>query len=182
MTFHDLAPPVIETERLLLRPPRAEDFAAYADYVSDPVATAHIGGARSRPMAWRLFCQYGGAWALWGFSIFMVFERATGGLIGCVGPQQPEGWPGPEVGWALTTAAQGRGLAAEAASAAMDFAVDRLGWAEVVHNIAADNAPSQALARRLGSIPLREAMLPDPVNKPVIVWGQSAEQWRARRR
>ena len=182
MSFHDLEPPVIETERLLLRPPRGEDFAAYADYVADPVANAHIGGAQSRSMAWRTLCQYGGAWAMFGFSMFLVFERATGDLVGRVGCQHPEGWPGPEVGWGLKTSAQGRGLAAEAASAAMDFAVDRLGWTEITHAIAADNAPSQALARRLGSAPLREAMLPDPINRPVTVWGQSAEAWRGRRR
>ena len=40
---------LITTDRLILRPPMAEDFDAYADYVSDPEGMAMIGGAQSRP-------------------------------------------------------------------------------------------------------------------------------------
>ncbi len=63
----------------------------------------------------------------------------------------------------------------------MDFAFDELGWTEVIHSIDAANAPSQAVAKRLGSTILRQAMLPDPINHEVDIWGQTREQWRARR-
>ena len=85
------------------------------------------------------------------------------------------------MGWALSTRTWGKGYAVEAASASMDYAFDVLGWTDVVHCIAPENAPSQAVARRLGSTVLRQAMLPPPVSKPTEVWGQTRAQWRARR-
>ena len=76
----------------------------------------------------------------------------------------------------------GKGYAFEAASASMDFAVDQLGWDEVIHCIAPENHPSRRLAERLGSTILRQATMPPPVEThKVDIWGQSAAQWRARR-
>ena len=86
-----------------------------------------------------------------------------------------------EVGWALHGDAQGKGYATEAAARAMDWAVDDLGWTEVIHCIDPLNEPSMAVARRLGSRVLREAMLPEPISHGCVVWGQSADAWRARR-
>lgn len=45
----------IETERLILRPPRAEDFDACAANMADAVATFFIGGQQPRAAAWRGF-------------------------------------------------------------------------------------------------------------------------------
>jgi len=86
------------------------------------------------------------------------------------------------VGWALHADARGRGIAYEAACACMDYAVDVLGWTDIIHSIDPDNRPSQQLALRLGS-PLRgPGKLPAPhQDAPVELWGQTAEQWRARR-
>lgn len=173
--------PTLQTARLTLRPPAPENFDAFADMLADPAVMATLGGVRSRPVAWRMFCGYAGGWALYGLSMFMVFRRDTGAFVGRIGPLQPDGWPGTEVGWGLTRDALGQGFATEAAAACMDFAFDALGWEEAIHCIDAANAPSQAVARRLGSRVLREAVLPDPINAPTVVWGQSREDWRARR-
>lgn len=173
--------PVIETERLVLSPPRPEHFDAFAAMLADPEVMATLGGVQTRAVAWRMFCGYAGAWALYGFSMFMAHRRDTGGFVGRVGPLRPEGWPGTEVGWGVTREAQGRGYAYEAAVAALDFAFDQLGWEEAIHCIAPGNARSEALARRLGSTVLREAVLPDPINRPTTVWGQTRAAWRARR-
>jgi RimJ/RimL family protein N-acetyltransferase len=78
-------------------------------------------------------------------------------------------------------AAQGHGYALEGATAAMDFAVDHLGWTEIIHCIAPENLASIRLAQRLGSSLLRQATMPDPIEKPIDVWGQTAAMWRARR-
>ncbi len=44
------------------------------------------------------------------------------------------------------------------------------------------NAPSQAVARRLGSSNLGTGSLPAPYDTaPIDIWGQSREAWRARR-
>ena len=174
--------PVLTTSRLLLRPPRAEDLDAFAEMMADARVMGFLGGAQSRPVAWRTLCGYGGQWALFGFSQFMTFRRDTGAFIGRIGPLAPEGWPGTEVGWGLTHDAQGFGYATEGSAACMDWAFDHLGWTEAIHTIVPENAPSQDVARRLGSTPLREVVLPDPINLPTTAWGQSRAQWRENRR
>jgi len=174
--------PTLQTERLILRPTRAEDFDAYAAFMADP-STIHIGGPQVRAAAWRGFANVAGAWAMQGFSMFSVIERSTGDWVGRVGPWMPEGWPGPEVGWGIVPEAVGKGYATEAAIAAMDWAFDHLGWTDIIHTIAPDNIASQRVAQRLGAVNRGPGKLPPPVDAyPVEIWGQSREDWRARRR
>jgi RimJ/RimL family protein N-acetyltransferase len=112
-----------------------------------------------------------------------VIEKASGRWIGRLGPWQPEGWPGAEIGWGLTPAAWGKGYATEGAAAAIDWAFDSLGWDDVIHCIAADNRPSARVAERLGSARRGQDRLPPPFDgEPVDIWGQTREQWRARTR
>lgn len=175
--------PVLETERLRLRVPEARDFEGYARMALDEEAMRHIGGTQPRAAAWRRFLQMPGAWAVQGFAMFTVEDKSTGEWLGQVGPWQPEGWPGTEVGWALQRGAWGRGYAVEAAIASIDWAFDHLGWSEVIHSIAPNNHASQALAQRLGSVNRGPGKLPEPfADEAVDIWGQSREQWRARRR
>ena len=180
MSRDDFDGPVIETERLRLRPPVLADFDAYAAYVADPEGMHFIGGAQSRAVAWRTFMVYAGAWAMGGPSMFFVFERDGGAFVGRIGPWRPEGWPGCEVGWGIARRHFGRGYAGEAARAGMDFAFDRLGWTDVIPSIDPANAPSIALAERLGSRRREDALLPDPFNRMIGVWGQTREAWRRR--
>jgi RimJ/RimL family protein N-acetyltransferase len=176
MVSSDLGPTLV-TERLILRPPVAEDFDPYAQLLADESTARFIGGVQSRADAWRGFLTMAGAWVMQGFSFFTVVERASGQWVGRVGPMKPEGWPGTEVAWSLGAAFHGKGYATEAATAAIDWAFDYLGWTEVIHTIHPDNVPSQAVAARLGSVNLRQAQMPSPID----IWGQSREQWRARR-
>lgn len=169
----------IETERLILRPPRAEDFDAYAAKMADAEATRFVGGPQARAVAWRAFLGKAGAWMIQGFSMFSVIEKASGQWIGQLGPWHPEGWPGTEVGWGLARAAWGKGYAWEGSVAAIDWAFDQLDWNEVIHSIAPDNIASQALARRLGATCRGPGKLPAPhEDAPVEIWAQTREQWR----
>lgn len=175
--------PLLKTQRLLLRPPTQDDFPAFADMMSDNEHVRFIGGSQLRATAWRTWAMLAGSWSLLGFGMFSVIERATGHWIGRVGPWAPEGWPGNEVGWGLSSAATGKGYGVEAASAALDWTFNTLGWRDVIHIIAPANLPSAALAARLGSTNLGPTKLPPPLDAIVVdAWGQSAQQWRARRR
>jgi RimJ/RimL family protein N-acetyltransferase len=174
--------PTLETQRLILRPPQAEDFEAWAVFKSDEETCRHIGGVEARASAWRSFAAMIGVWHLKGFAMFSVIEKETGEWVGRVGPWQPEGWPGTEVGWSIVRDRWGRGYGPEAAGAAMDWAIDNLGWTEVIHIIDPDNANSKAVAAKLGSRLLRMGRLPPPYDtKDIEIWGQSREQWLARR-
>ena len=78
--------------------------------------------------------------------------------------------------------AWGKGYATEGSIAAIDWAFDQLGWTEVIHSIAPDNAASQSVARRLGSRLIGPGRLPEPFQElPVEIWGQSRDAWRGRR-
>ncbi|HEY0332768.1 MAG TPA: GNAT family N-acetyltransferase [Stenotrophomonas sp.] len=173
--------PILETERLWLRPPRREDFDGFAAFLGDEVATAHLGGAMPPAAAWRSLATIVGSWELQGFAMFSVIEKASGEWVGRVGPWQPYQWPGPEVGWSIRRDRWGRGYAPEAATAAIDWAFEVLGWDEVIHIIATDNLSSKAVAAKLGSRFLRMDELPAPhAGKAVEVWGQMRAQWRQR--
>jgi RimJ/RimL family protein N-acetyltransferase len=169
----------IDTARLILRPPRAEDFDAWVLFSADAATTEFLGGPQPRASAWRAFTLMAGAWALYGFGMFSVLERSTGRWIGRVGPWCPDGWPGTEIGWGLHREAWGRGYAFEAACAATDWAFDTLGWTSIIHCIAAANGRSIRLAERLGSRHQRRTMLPAPIGVEVEVYGQDAVAWRS---
>ncbi|HZV85706.1 MAG TPA: GNAT family N-acetyltransferase [Brevundimonas sp.] len=174
--------PVLETGRLTLRPTAMEDFPRWAEMMGDPEAARFLGGAQPAATAWRGFMTMAGAWSLTGVSMFSVIERDTGLWLGRIGPWRPEGWPGTEVGWGLHPDAQGKGYGVEAATAAIDYAFDVLGWTDVIHCIDPDNRPSQRLAQRLGSTNLGPTRLPPPFHDLTMDrWGQNRDQWRMRR-
>ncbi|MFE0753011.1 GNAT family N-acetyltransferase [Inquilinus sp. NPDC058860] len=146
----------IETERLVLRPHRAEDFDDLAAMWADPGVTRFIGGRPSTPEeSWARLLRYGGLWSLLGFGYWAVRDRATGRFVGEVGFADfrrglgPDFDGAPEGGWILAPWAQGRGLAGEAVRAALAWA-DARGWARSVCIIDPDNAPSLRLAGACG--------------------------------
>lgn len=172
----------IETARLILRVPHLDDLDPWAAMMADEEVARFIGGLMPRAVTWRAMMTMIGAWHACGFAMFSVIEKATGRWIGRLGPWMPEGWPGPEVGWAIVRECWGRGYATEGSSAAIDWAFDHLGWDRVIHSIHPENAASQAVARKLGSRNLGPGTLPPPYEgSPIDIWGQSRSEWRARR-
>jgi len=172
--------PELRTSRLILRAPRQEDFPAWAAHMADPDVMRYLGGPNPPLSAWRNMTSVVGAWAIVGFSMFSVIEAASGLWIGRAGPWRPEGWPGNEIGWSFSKTAWGKGYATEAAEAAMAFAFETLKWEDCVHSIDPQNAPSIAVAARLGSGFKGVVALPAPNDKDVNLYGQTAEAWRAR--
>ena len=171
----------IETPRLLLRLPRAEDLDPFSEMMADEETARFIGGVAPRAETWRALMTMIGAWHANGFAMFSVCEKATGRWVGRLGPWMPEGWPGTEVGWAIVRDCWGRGYATEGAAAATDWAFDHLGWTHVIHIIDPENLSSQAVARKLGSRNLGPGSLPAPFAAArVDIWGQSRDEWRAR--
>jgi len=173
----------IETPRLILRPPRMQDFDAWAAFMDDEIATRFIGGRQVRAPAWRTFMSMCGCWHMTGIAMFSVIEKSTGKWVGRLGPWNPEGWPAPEVGWGITREHWGKGYASEGAAAAMDYACDVLDWDDIIHVIHEDNAASQGVARKLGSRNRGRVAMPFPFEgQPIDAWGQSRKEWKARPR
>lgn len=142
----------IETERLILRQFREEDFEAYAEICGDAEVMRYLGQFKpmDRAEAWRSMALHLGHWQLRGYGMWAVEEKATGRMIGRVGLWKPEGWPELEVGWMLHRTCWGRGYATEAGRASLEAAFRVLGVDHVISVIVPENAASIRVAERLG--------------------------------
>ncbi|MES2144019.1 MAG: GNAT family N-acetyltransferase [Pseudomonadota bacterium] len=141
--------PVLQTERLRLRMPVLADFAYRMDFYASDRADWE-GGPFTREQAWRIFASEVGQWPLMGFGPFSIDMDGT--YVGEVGIYRPEGYPEPELGWFVTEAAEGRGIAAEGARAVLGRTRATFGWDHVDNYIDPGNARSIALALRLGGV------------------------------
>ncbi|MCX8132967.1 MAG: GNAT family N-acetyltransferase [Roseococcus sp.] len=163
--------PVLRTRRLLLRGFREEDLDALAAMEADPEVMRHLGlgeGARrprGRIETWRHMAELMGQWALRGCGLWAV--EHDGRCVGRVGILHPEGWPGPELAYALAREAWGQGLAAEAARAALAWAEAHLPGRGIISLIHPENEASRRVARSLGGL----------CTGRVLVLGVEAERW-----
>ncbi|MBC7770065.1 MAG: GNAT family N-acetyltransferase [Phycisphaerales bacterium] len=172
------AAPRIETKHLVLRPWRADDFEPFAAMMADAEVARFLTVAQrpeDRAAAWREMALFVGHWALRGYGLFAVEEKASGAFIGRVGAWQPEGWVGLELGWAFARQHWGRGYAFEAAHAAGAWVFATLPCDRVVSLIHNDNARSQRLAERLG---MRRSALTLHAGMPHDIWELARADWR----
>ena len=144
--------PRLETDRLLLRPHRMEDFAPMSDFLTSDAAR-FVGGPYEPHHAWHTFGADVGAWELMGFGGWAVEDKATGAFVGQISLNKPPHFPEREIGWLLLPGFERLGYATEAARAARGFAYGTLGWSTAVSYVDPDNTRSAAVARRLGCTP-----------------------------
>jgi RimJ/RimL family protein N-acetyltransferase len=156
------AVPVLETERLRLRCHRVEDFGGCAAMWADPEVVRYIGGKPlTREEAWARLLRYVGHWALLGFGLWAVEERASGEYVGDVGfanfqrEMQPALPDVPEIGWVLAARAQGKGYATEAVRAAVGWGDARFAGSRTVCLIHPENRGSLRVAEKCGYRELR---------------------------
>ncbi len=151
MTF-TLNIPTLTTARLTLRAPGPQDFPAQAAFMASDRAR-YVGGPLAKRLGWRSLSNMIGHWAMRGFGMWAVTQLGSDRAIGLVGLYFPADWPEREIGWHIwDPAAEGKGYAFEAASAAHDYAFGTLGWEAAVSYIHPANARSIALAERLGAV------------------------------
>ncbi|MFX0545177.1 GNAT family N-acetyltransferase [Roseovarius sp. S1116L3] len=161
MTPHLADTPVLETERLTLRAIGPQDMEAGIAFLASERAQ-YMGGPYTRHDAWVQTCRLIGEWTVRGTGLFVICLKGTDEAIGDVGAIYPEGYPEPEIGWGLWTPEfEGKGYAEEAAIAVRQHLYDDMGWQTAVSYIDPDNAPSIALANRLGCSLDTKAPLPD---------------------
>lgn len=148
------AAPILETERLVLRLPTMDDYAASAAFLATD-RTRYMGGVRTPREAWRSFAAMAGHWALRGYGFFTVCRKGEAAGCAAVGPHRPEYYPDVEIGWVIwDEALEGQGIAFEAVTAARDWARAHFGPEQsFVSFIDPANARSIRLAERLGAVP-----------------------------
>ncbi|MFN8067112.1 MAG: GNAT family N-acetyltransferase [Vicinamibacterales bacterium] len=78
--------PVLETERLILREHRLDDFDAFATMWGDPDVVRFVGGKPSTlDESWARFLRYVGHWQVLGFGFWAVELREESRYVGDVG-------------------------------------------------------------------------------------------------
>jgi len=161
---------MIATERLVLRRPLPRDWDAFRDFMMSERA-AMFGSHRNLGKAFRSFAAELGHWDIFGFGMFAVTRKGEDRAVALVGPWNPPDWPERELGWmVLDGAAEGQGIAREAAEGALRHIWSELGWDTVVSYIAEGNDRSVALAERLGARLDPQAVAPEAPGKTVLVY------------
>ncbi|MER8046632.1 GNAT family N-acetyltransferase [Streptomyces sp. NPDC094032] len=145
----DWPPPApIRTARLALRTSEARDRAAFVELFSSPEVGAHTGGTRPREELERMMPEVPGRHP----GCFVV--ELDGAMIGLVTLGPPTGdHPAPgttELGYLFLPHAWGRGYAAEACAAALDWCAVARPAETVQLTTQVANTRALRLARKLG--------------------------------
>jgi len=149
--------PVIQTERLCLRPLRAEDFEPVCRIWADPENVRFVGGKSSTPsQSWRRVVSSAGYWPILGYGYWALEEISSGNFIGLVGfadfkRDEPAGFSGdPEIGYVIDKSIHGKGYGREVMTACMNWMDDTHGRSRTICMVEPDNIASVKIAERLG--------------------------------
>ncbi|OPX54177.1 Protein N-acetyltransferase, RimJ/RimL family [Oceanospirillum multiglobuliferum] len=147
-----LVPDQIETERLMLRQFKEEDWKDLHHYYASAQATKFtVGRAFTEGETWRAMCSMVGHWQIRGYGPYAVEEKSSGTVLGIAGFWYPNDFPSPEIKWALAPAHWGKGYASEAARAVQKVGLQYLPDISLISFINADNSPSIQLALAIGA-------------------------------
>ena len=160
--------PVLETDRLILRAPVADNFPVYRDFFADAEASAAYGGPLPAGQAWRVLALDIGHWTLRGYGRWAVIVKETGQMIGSCGLWWPEDYPRSELTWWIVPSARRKGYAKEASLAAVRFGYDQLGWPLVETHMTDENVAARRLAQSLGGTVIARERFPDGLTRHVF--------------
>lgn len=180
---------VLETERLVLRPPTADDLPFILEHMNTHAVMRHLGGELRSPQEVRegleadiaAFSSGGHRrWTVW----LQGQEQRVGrcGLFHVRTDAAPEPLRGQnEIGWTFAEEFWGRGYATEAARAVLALAFGTLAFPVVYSQTSDSNAPSTRMMERLGfrRRPELDYVDPDypPQDNPTTVWSLRAVDW-----
>ncbi len=141
-------PVSLATARLLLRPWREADAAAFAALAADPKVMEFL--LPPRPDWAARTCAH---WERHGFGQWVVELPGHAAFIGVVGLNsvgyEAAFAPAVEIAWRLASAYWGRGYATEAARAALDYGFGELGLGQIVAVTVPANSRSRRVMERL---------------------------------
>lgn len=183
---------VAQTERLILRDWDDEDEVGFYRVMNRPEVMRHLGGLQ-QPEEWgAAYQRLRGFSCDFGHTFWIVEDRANREILGFCGIKRVNA-PGAgalagkhEIGWRLRPEAWGKGIAKEAAIAALDLAFGPLAAPHVIAMTVPDNSSSWGLMKRLGMIRREDLDFIDerfgPELNPSIIYWMDASDWPAARR
>ena len=169
-------PATLQTERLLLRPLRADDLAdLHAVVFSDPHVTWDHRARTEAESRAALDAKLRHV-AEHGFGMLAVEDRSGGELIGYAGLQHLEGGPEIELGYYLGRRGWGRGLGTEIARALVRHAFADLRLDRVAAVVRPENDASQRVLAKAG---LRFECPARHYDADVQLWALDRAEWEA---
>ena len=147
----DIGPqPVLETERLVIRPYEDGDLEPMAMMFGDPDVTAFTFlGQRDRAQTAAVLADYMSFLGASGYGMLAILDKASGTYLGEVGlfvaPMGPLA-----LRYALAKSGWGRGYAVEASAAVLDDAFGRLRLDSLLAGVKFENKPSLRVMEKLG--------------------------------
>ena len=157
---------MLRTARLILTPVGGNDLADLRAIKADPSVFAVMrGGVRDYAQTAEDLAKDVVAWGRYGFGIWAI--REAGRFIGITGLEHRPDGRGVALRFALWPDAQGRGLAREAAFAALHFGHARAGLVRIVGIARESNFGSRIV---LGGIGMREAETFDQLGYTMILY------------
>jgi RimJ/RimL family protein N-acetyltransferase len=139
------------TARLILTPVGGADLADLRTLKADPrVFAVMLGGVRSWAETADELAEDVIFWGAHGYGIWAVRERSGNGFMGVAGLKDRPDGRGVALRFALWPEAQGRGLAREAAFAALRFGHERAGLPRIVAVARASNFASRTVLGGIG--------------------------------
>jgi len=150
--------PLLTTERLELWRPRAADAPELYALVAPEAMRRFLGGPTTEGEEFLRFLRNAGSWELYGYGMFLLRERGRAPLVGIAGVFRS--WRAfgkgmadvPEAGWITAGGSGGQGYATEAMRAALAWFDRSFTEPRTVCMIEDGNAPSMAVAARLGFV------------------------------
>jgi ribosomal-protein-alanine N-acetyltransferase len=149
-----LAPEAVATGRMRAERIGPRHLDALAPMLADPRVGATMGGVLDREQVAEQLAELDGKWERDGFGYYMWFDTATGAPVARGGLSRAEfdGRPEVELGWLVTPARWGEGLATEVGAAAVEVAFGPLGLDDVVAFTLPDNVGSRRVMEKLGFV------------------------------
>ena len=111
--------------------------------------------------AWDLFTAGAGRWVVAGHGAWTIERQSDRVALGLVSLNTAITLPHPELGWILWHGFEGHGYAFEAAINARNFAIDVLGWTDLLSGIHQDNHASIKLADGMNAVWDPELIVPE---------------------
>jgi RimJ/RimL family protein N-acetyltransferase len=179
---------MIETQRLLLRNWKPEDFDAFVALTNSEPVMRWLGGVQDPALLRERLASRFTAWQEErGFTFWVAERKSDGELLGFCGLKIADDPGSPvegeyEAGWRFREDSWGQGYAKEAAVASLDFAFDTLRAERVVALTVPGNGASWGLMQRLGMVrrPDLDYAGPDWADGTVVVYVIGREEWQAR--
>ncbi len=176
-----MADGALHTERLILRPPAAQDLPWLREHMNTEAVMRHLGGVRpadavAESLADDIAAFGSGGhqrWTVWlGDGVTRVGRVGLFHLRAQAAPPQLQGQR--EIGWTFAESHWGKGYATEAAQAAIAYAFGALALPVLWSQTSDSNEGSTRMMQRLGFTRRREFDYVDPdyppADNPTTVW------------